>query len=136
MNKIRSLPVRVAGAAALLTLTVPVHAAQLLSPQLWTGFGNASACVVRNIGVTPVKVQVSLFSNFEVSPIDDTCNTGLLAPGKTCAVFAQKLADDAWVACSATASTSNLSKLRGTVELRHFGSKEQGFKVVVAEDLR
>jgi hypothetical protein len=117
-------------------LVGPAHAAELLSPPLWTDVGNASNCYVRNISTTPVNVQVTLFSNNGTSIDVDTCNAGPLAAGRTCAVFSLHLPDDSWAACSVKTSNINVSKLRGNVDLRHFASHEQGFKVIVDEDLR
>jgi hypothetical protein len=123
-------------AASLLSLIGPAHA-QLLSPPLWTDQGAAGTCYVRNIGTTPFTVRVNLFSNSGTGLVDvDTCNTGPLGAGKTCVIFFLNLPDDGWVACSAQASTSNLSKLRGSIDIRHFVSKTEGYKVVVREDLR
>jgi hypothetical protein len=121
-------------AVSLLSLVGPAHA-QLLSPPLWTDVGNAGACYVRNIGTTPFKVRVKLFSNNSFANVDvDTCNTGPLGAGKTCVMFVLALPDDSWVACSAQASNGNMSKLRGNIDIRHFVTG--GAKVVVGEDLQ
>jgi hypothetical protein len=126
-------------AVSLFNLVGPARAAQLLSPPLWTDVGDAGTCYLRNIGTTPVNVQVTLFSNNGIAPGDivvDSCNSGPLAAGKTCVIFVQALPDDSWAACSVKTSNINVSKLRGNADLRHLGSHEQGFKVVVGEDLR
>jgi len=122
-----------AGAVSLPSLVGPAHAAQILSPPLWTDVDNASTCYVRNIGTNPVNVQVNLFSNNGMSIDVDTCNTGPLGAGKTCWMMSFDLPDASWVACSATASTSNVSKLRGNIDIRHF---THGATVLVGEDLR
>jgi hypothetical protein len=123
-------------AASLLSLVSPAQA-QLLSPPLWTDQFAAGTCYVRNIGTTPFTVRVQLFSNNPIGFIDvDTCNTGPLGAGKTCVIFLLNLPADSWAACSAQASNSNVSKLRGSIDIRHFVSKTEGYKVVVREDLR
>lgn len=122
-------------AVSLFNLIGPAHAAQLLSPPLWTDVGNAGNCYVRNIGTTPVNVQVTLFSNNGMGPPNvDTCNTGPLAAGKTCAVFSLTLPDDSWAACSVKTSNINVSKLRGNVEIRH--NPAHGYEVILREELR
>jgi hypothetical protein len=134
MNMIRTTSF--AGAVSMLSLIGPAHA-QLFSPPLWTDVSNAGTCYVRNIGTTPFKVNVKIFSNNGIAPGDivvDTCNTGPLGAGKTCVMFAQHLPDASWAACSAQASGSNVSRLRGNFDIRHFVTG--GFKVVVDEDLR
>jgi len=138
MHRLIALPnVALLCTVSLFNLVGPVHAAQLLSPPLWTDVGDAGNCYVRNIGTTPVNVRVTLFSNNGIGHIDvDTCNAGPLAPGKTCAVFSLNLPDDSWAACSVKTSNINVNKLRGNIDLRHSGTHEQGFKVVVDEDLR
>jgi hypothetical protein len=125
-----------AGAVSMLSLIGPAHA-QLFSPPLWTDTGNTSTCYVRNIGTTPFKVKVEIFSNNGIAPGDivvDTCNIGPLGAGKTCVVFAQAVPDSSWAACSAKASGSNVSKLRGNVDIRHQAGVGAG--VVIDEDLR
>jgi hypothetical protein len=122
-------------AVSLFNLIGPAHAAQLLSPPLWTDLGNAGNCYVRNIGTTPVNVQVTLFSNNGIGHTDvDTCNTGPLAAGKICAVFSLTLPDDSWAACSVKTSNINVSKLRGNVEIRH--NPAHGYEVILREELR
>jgi hypothetical protein len=122
-------------ALSLFNLVGSARAAQLLSPPLWTDEGNAGNCYVRNIGTTPVNVQVTLFSNNSIAHIDvDTCNAGPLAAGKTCAVFALNLPDDSWAACSVKTSNINASKLRGSVDIRH--NPGHGYEVILDEDLR
>jgi hypothetical protein len=115
----------------------PAHAGQLLSPPLWTDVGNVGVCYVRNIGTAPFTVHVTLFSNNGIAPGDivvDSCNSGPLGAGKTCVIFAQALPDASWAACSAQASNTNVSKLRGNMDIRN--SFAAGARVVVAEDLR
>jgi hypothetical protein len=124
-------------AVSLLSLVDPAHA-ELLSPPLWTDVGNAGACYVRNIGTTPFQVKVKLFSNNapDGTIIDvDTCNTGPLGAGKTCLLFSLHLPDASWAACSVKASNSNVSQLRGNIDIRHFVTGG-GAKVVVGEDVR
>ena len=135
MHRLIALPnVALLCAVSLFNLVGPAHAAQLLSPPLWTDVGNAGNCYVRNIGTTPVNVQVTLFSNNGMSINVDTCNAGPLAAGKTCAVFSLNLPDDSWAACSVKASNTNVSKLRGNVDIRH--NPAHGYEVILDEDLR
>jgi hypothetical protein len=54
--------------ASLLSLVGTAHAAELLSSPLWTDVDNAGVCIVRNIGTTPITVQVRLFSNNSWTP--------------------------------------------------------------------
>ena len=49
-------------AVSLSSLAGTAHAAVLLSSPLWTDVDNAGICIVRNIGTTPIPVQVKLFS--------------------------------------------------------------------------
>jgi hypothetical protein len=121
-------------AMSLLDLVGTAHAAELLSSPLWTDAGNAGTCYIRNVGTTPVQVQVRLFSNNSMNIVRDTCNTGPLGAGKTCVMFSLQLPDDSFVACSAKASNVNVSNLRGNIDIRHFVTG--GAKVVVGEDLR
>lgn len=121
-------------AVSLSSLAVTAHAAELRSSPLWTDVGNAGACYIRNVGTNPVSVQVKLFSNNGMSIVRDTCNTGPLGAGKTCAVFSLHLPDDSLVACSAKTSDVNVSNLRGNIDVRRFVAG--GGEVVVGEDLR
>ena len=136
MHRLLALPnVALLCAVSLFYLVGRAHAAQLLSPPLWTDVGNAGSCYVRNIGTTPVNVQVTLFSNNSFGHIDvDTCNAGPLAAGKTCAVFSLTLPDDSWAACSVKTSNINVSKLRANVEIRH--NIGHGYEVILREELR
>ncbi len=121
-------------AMSLLSLVGTPHAAELLSSPLWTDTSNAGACYIRNIGTTPVRAQVKLFSNNNMSIVRDTCNAGPLGAGKTCVMFSLQLPDDSFVACSAKASNASVSNLRGNIDIRHLVTG--GYKVVVGENLR
>jgi hypothetical protein len=127
-----------AGAVSLLSLASTAHAAVLLSSPLWTDVDNAGICIVRNVSTTSVPVQVRLFSNNGFQVHIDNCNTpGFpLGPGKTCSVFSFDLPDDSFVECSVKASDVNVSKLRGSIETRHFATPTSNGKVVVSDNLR
>jgi len=123
----------IALAVSLVCLAGPARAASLVSSPLWTDVSNAAACYIRNTGTTPVKVQVSLFSNNGFHIDVDTCNgPTALAAGRTCVMFTLDLPDDSDVSCSVTAG--NVSKLRGNIDIRHFVTG--GAVVVVGDDLR
>lgn len=125
-------------AASLSSLVGTAHAAELLSSPLLTDVDNAGICIVRNISTTSVPVQVRLFSNnsFHID-IDDCNSPGFpLGPGKTCSVFSFDLPDDSFVECSVKASNVNVSKLRASIETRHFATPASNGKVVVSDDLR
>ena len=106
--------------AVFLGLASLAQAAELLSPPLpansRTNVGIAGTCRILNTGTSPVAVQVSLFSNNDFPGYDiDICNQAPLAGGHTCLVIVDPLPADSYVACKVTAS--NVSKLRGTLEL-------------------
>lgn len=128
----------IAVAASLLSIAGTTHAAELLSAPLWTDVDNAGICIIRNISTVPVNVQVKLFSNNGFTINIDDCNTpGVpLGPGKTCSVFTFDLPDDSFVECSAKTSNANASKLRGSVEIRHFATPTSNGNVVVSGDMR
>ena len=125
--------------AVLLGLAGLAQAAELLSPPYSVktvasnGVGTKGACVVRNIGTTPVAVTVSLVANNEVVPIFDFCNGHRLGGGQTCLVsgdLIQALGGGTYVACRVTAPT--VVNLRGTLEFAE--SPSHGFDVYLAVD--
>jgi hypothetical protein len=118
----------------LLGLASLAPAAQLLSPPLPTDRETAGACRILNTGTSPVTVQVALVSNNAHTGHDiDLCNQAPLAGGHTCLVLVDDLPDDSYFACKVTAS--NVSKLRGTLELAE-GFGGFGVRVLAAEELR
>jgi hypothetical protein len=124
--------VAITALAALVGLTSPAQAAQLLSPPFPTSLKTAGACRILNTGTTPVAVRVSLFSNNGLIVSLDLCNGAPLAAGHTCLVMVDDLPDDSYAACSVTAT--NVTKLRGTFELFEAGTHDS--RVFVAEELR
>lgn len=125
--------------AILLGLGSLAQAAQLLSPpyavktRASNGVGTKGACVVRNVGTSPVTVTVSLLTSIESAGIFDFCNGHPLGAGQTCLVSAnlfEDLGQTSYVACKVTAP--NVANLRGTLELAD--SPSQGFDVYLAVD--
>ena len=125
-------------ATLLLGLVSTAQAAELLSSPLSTDVDNAGICIIRNISTTPVKVQVKLFSNNSFNIDIDDCNapSAPLGPGKTCSVFSFDLPDDSFVECSVKTSNVNASKLRASIETRHFATPTSNGNVVVSDNLR
>jgi hypothetical protein len=131
-------------AASLWGITGLSHAAQIASPALPTLHSTTfvggelietgGACYIRNIGTSPISVEVKFFQNFgvELAPDFQNCNGAPLAAGRTCILRISNLPDDVVFACSATAS--NVKNLRGILELR--GDTASGLKVLLAEELR
>jgi hypothetical protein len=115
------------------------YAAQLISPPLWSEINNSATCYVRNTGVSPVSIQVKIYSNFgpdnPLTPVFQNCNNAPLPAGKTCAVHvsASGLPDSSSVGCMVTGDA--LGKIRGTLEIRE-ATPGLPFRVTVAEDLR
>jgi hypothetical protein len=126
--------VAVTAFAVFLGLASLAPAAQLLSAPLPTDTQTSGACRILNTGTGPVAVQVALLSNNDHTGHDiDTCNQAPLAGGHTCLVLVADLPDGSYVACKVTAS--NMSKLRGTLELAEgFGGFD--VRVLAAEELR
>lgn len=112
------------------------QAGTIASPAFPTGTEAEAACYVRNVGTTPISVEVTTFENFgvELAPTFDNCNGAPLAAGRTCVLLVNPtfLPDDVTVACSAVTSGSK-TNLRGTLELR---DALDNLKVFIAEDLR
>lgn len=121
-------------AVSLVNLAGAAHAAELISSPLWTDVGNAGTCYIRNVGTTAFRVNAKLFSNNGFTVNINTCNSGLLGPGKTCVLFSTDLPDDSDVACSVKTSDVNAKNLRGSIDVRNFAG--HGATVVVREDLR
>ena len=128
--------VALAAFAMVVGLAGLAQAAQLTSPPLTThpfatNHENTGACSIRNVGTTPVIVDVSLFSNNATVPFADTCRVNgqprSLPAGQTCAVGAV-LPDDSFVAC--TVKAASVVNLRGTLEVL------QDFNTILWEDLR
>jgi len=121
--------------AVFLGLASLAQAARLLSPPLPTDTETAGWCRILNTGTTPVTMQVRLFSN-QPGPLSidfDSCNQAPLPGGQACAVLVEDLPDASYFACTVTAS--NVSKLRGSIELlADFGNV--GSRVLMGEELR
>jgi hypothetical protein len=104
-----------------------------VSPPFPTDVGTDGACYVRNSGGSAMTVNVTIHSNNGTVVQFDNCNTGPLAPGRTCQVRTQ-LPDDSFAACIATAP--NVGKLRGTFEVRETPSLvNPALRTLVAGDL-
>ena len=111
------------------------HAGQrIISTSLRTGVDTAGACYIRNVGKTPVPVQVEMYQNagFPIIISFQNCNDAPLPAGRTCVVIANDLPDDVTFQCSATA-TGSAKNLRGNVELRAIPG---GLRVILADELR
>jgi hypothetical protein len=122
-------------AMSLLGLTSLAPAAQLVSPPLATGVNAAGACYFRNVGTTPMSLQVQTLSNFTpdfLTPSFQNCNDAPLAAGHTCVLLVNDLPDDTTFACAATV-TGSAQKLRTSIEIRDLGN---GLKVLLADKLR
>jgi hypothetical protein len=112
------------------------HAAQTItSPGLPTGTNTAGACYIRNVGATPVSLQVTALLNFSpgfITPSFQNCNDAPLPAGRTCVLLVNDLPDDVAFSCSAVASSAK--NLRAAAELRAITSS--GLIVLLAEELR
>ena len=100
-----------------------------------TLINTSGACYIRNVGVTPITLEVSFFQNFG-SPLAasfQNCNQAPLPPGRTCVALINDLPDDVVFSCSASVRGS-AKNLRATLE--HRGITSAGFKILAAEDLR
>lgn len=131
--------IALAAMAALLGSASLTPAAQtIVSPALQTASGTAGACYIRNVGSTPIFLQVTVLENFSpdfITPDFQNCNgEAALAPGKTCVLLVNDLPDDVTFECSATALSGNVRNLRGTAELRLID--RNGLQVLAAQDLR
>jgi hypothetical protein len=111
-----------AQAADLISAPLPTHVRE-------TNVTTYGACRVHNNGTTAMDITVSLFSNNANVTHIDNCNAQPLAAGRSCVVTAW-LPDDSYVACKLTAG--NVSKLRGTLELRQ---TNDFYRVFMAQDL-
>ena len=123
-------------AVSLLGLAATAHAGQrIISTSLRTGVGTAGACYIRNVGKTPVPVQVEMYQNagFPIIISFQNCNDAPLPPGRTCVVIANDLPDDVTFQCSVEAAGS-AKNLRGQVELRAI--TPSGLQVILSDDLR
>jgi hypothetical protein len=113
------------------------HAAQTItSAALPTGTNTAGACYIRNVGTSPISLQVEALLNFStgfISPSFQNCNQAPLPGGRTCVLLVNDLPDDVTFECSAVVSGS-VKNLRATAELRQITTS--GLKVILAEDLR
>jgi hypothetical protein len=123
-------------AASLLGTAAISHAGQrIISTSIRTGVDTAGACYIRNVGKTPVPVQVEMYQNagFPIIISFQNCNDVPLAPGRTCVVIANDLPDDVTFQCSAVAA-STAKNLRGNVELRAI--TPSGLRVILSDDVR
>jgi hypothetical protein len=132
-------------AASLLGITSFSHAATINSPALPTLHSTTfeggelietgGACYIRNVGPTPIAVEVKFFQNFgvELDPGFQNCNDAPLAAGRTCVLIVSNLPDDVVFSCSAKTAGS-AKNLRGILEMR--GHTANGLKVILAEELR
>jgi hypothetical protein len=115
----------------LLGIAGPARADQTISSPLlpWSG---QLACYVRNVGKTPVTVNVQLFGSdaIAITPTFDDCNDGPLASGVTCVLLRDAPPTIFTAACSATTS-GRAKNLRGTLEMRYGPSNN----VRIAEEL-
>jgi hypothetical protein len=122
-------------AASLLGITSLAQAAQIVSPPLPTGTNAAGVCYLRNVGASPIALQVMALSNFVpnfITPDFQNCNDAPLAAGQTCVLVVSDLPDDTTFACAADI-TGSAKNLRATVEIRDLGN---GQKVLLADKLR
>jgi hypothetical protein len=120
--------------AILFGLTGVASAQQrLASPPLPKSQGNSLACYVRNIGTSPMVVNVVMLQNVfspPIAPDFDNCNTGPLGAGRTCVLLSRD-PDSTFVTCTATAD--RVSNLRGTLEIRE---TTPILRVLVSEELK
>lgn len=107
-------------AAAALSLTGLAHAGTLVSPGLptlhsttfegGTLIETGGACYVRNIGVNPISLQVTMPENFNpgflIAPSFENCNAAPLPAGRTCVFIVDNLPDDVTCACSVTSDAT------------------------------
>jgi hypothetical protein len=126
-----------ATAVALLGSASLTYAGQtIVSPALQTGSNTAGACYVRNIGKTPISVQVTALENFApgfISVAFQDCNDLPLAGGHTCVLLVNDLPDDDTFECSAAVS-GNVKNIRASAEVRAILTA--GLQVIAAQDLR
>ena len=134
-------PLALAAIAALLgSATVAPAAQTIVSSAIQTSHfpENTAACYVRNVGRSPISVQVQFLENFTpgfVTADVDTCNgESPLEPGKSCFLRLNGLPADVTVECAATALTGSVKNLRGRAELRF--AQRNGETVTGAYDLR
>lgn len=132
-------------AAVCLTAAGVAQAATISSPALPTLhatdfeggnlFNTTGACYVRNVGKTPISLEVKFFQNFgsELAASFQNCNQAPLAAGRTCVALVNDLPDDVVFSCSATIAGS-AKNVRASVEQR--GITVNGLEVLLAEDLR
>ncbi|HZR82041.1 MAG TPA: hypothetical protein VFD92_13170 [Candidatus Binatia bacterium] len=120
--------------ASLLGMAAPSQARTITSRMLPAGSNNAGACYFRNVGTTPISLQVSALRNFKagfITPSSESCNGAPLAAGKTCYLLVNLLPDHVGFSCSAEFSGSGRN-LRAEAELRDAGDGH----VLAAETLR
>jgi len=126
-----------ATAAALLGSASLAYAGQtIISPALETGSNTAGACYVRNIGKTPISLQVTALENLTPGfiPADfQNCNDAPLAGGHSCVLLVNNLPDDVTFECSAAVS-GNVKNVRASAEVRAILTG--GLQVIAAQDLR
>jgi hypothetical protein len=123
-------------AACLLSTAAVADAGQrIISTSIRTGVGTAGACYIRNVGKTPIPVQVEMYQNagFPMIINFQNCNDVPLSPGRTCVVITNDLPDDVTFQCSAVA-TGSAKNLRGNVELRQITSS--GLRVLLSDEVR
>jgi len=98
-------------------------------------FNTTGACYVRNVGKTPISLEVKFFQNFgsELVASFQNCNQAPLAAGRTCVALVNDLPDDVVFSCSANIAGS-AKNVRGSLEQR--GITVNGLEVLVAEELR
>ena len=120
------------GAAGLAQASGSIATATIYSPlPVSTG-----ACYIRNVGKTPVTLNVQISGYFDGSnlvPSFQNCNDAPLPAGATCVVLVD-LSGGSQAGCVATATSGSAKNLRGTLELR--SSSGGGLHVVDASDLR
>lgn len=105
--------------AALWATTGLAHAATLASSFLVTpGGAIPAACYIRNVGTSPVSLQVTIFnSSGPIMPTTQNCNDAPLPLGATCVVLGDAGSlFGTGVACSAKAGGS-VRNLRGTLNI-------------------
>jgi hypothetical protein len=108
------------------------NAATIASPPMFTiGIPDAdqAACYVRNVGTRAVQVNVRFTGVLTLT--FDNCNSGPLAPGRTCVIV--QGGPLAFAECVVISSVSS-KHLRGTVELRR--ATPDGLRVLNAQDLQ
>jgi hypothetical protein len=124
-------------AASLAGIAGVAHAAQsIASAPLPTRPGRAAACYIRNVGSTPMPLQVRLFDflSAEVTPSFQNCNDAPLLPGRTCVLLVYEFTQYSALGCAATPVVGSARNLRGRLEVRSITAS--GLKVLVRDDLR